>query len=71
MSAIPIQLKSVITCPHCGYQKEEIMPVNACLYFYICESCRERLKPRAGDCCVCCSYGTVQCPPMQRGTSSC
>ena len=23
------------------------------------------LRPRSGDCCVFCSYGTVKCPPIQ------
>ena len=26
-------LKSKITCPECGYKKEESMPTNACQYF--------------------------------------
>ena len=26
-------LKSTITCPQCGYKKEENMPVDACQYF--------------------------------------
>ena len=25
------------------------------------------LKPKPGDCCVFCSYGTVPCPPIQAG----
>ncbi|WP_299517037.1 GDCCVxC domain-containing (seleno)protein [Mucilaginibacter sp.] len=66
-----IMLNSVITCPDCGFQKEEEMPVDACLYFYECESCKTRLKPIAGDCCVFCSYGSVKCPPIQQGTSCC
>ncbi len=28
-----IQIQSIITCPQCGYQKEEFMPVDACQYF--------------------------------------
>jgi hypothetical protein len=27
------------------------------------------LKPKQGDCCVYCSYGTVKCPPMQASKS--
>lgn len=69
--AATIQLNSVITCPNCGYQKEEEMLTNACQYFYECEACKTRLKPLAGDCCVFCSYGTVKCPPIQQGTSCC
>lgn len=60
-----VALQSVITCPHCGYQKEETMPLNACQYFYECGQCGQLLKPKPGDCCVYCSYGTVPCPPVQ------
>lgn len=67
-----IQLLSVLTCPHCGFCKKETMPEDACQFFYECEGCREIIRPRAGDCCVYCSYGSVPCPPVQReGSSSC
>ena len=67
-----IQLLSVLTCPHCGFRKKETMPEDACQFFYECEGCREIIRPRAGDCCVYCSYGSVPCPPVQReGRSSC
>ncbi len=62
---------SVITCPDCGYAKEETMPENACSFFYECENCKTLLKPKAGDCCVFCSYGSVKCPPIQKGESCC
>ena len=60
-----IILRSVITCPECGKEKEETMPTDACQYFYVCEGCRITLKPKKGDCCVFCSYGSVPCPPIQ------
>jgi hypothetical protein len=41
------------------------MPTNACQFFYNCSDCGVRLKPKAGDCCVFCSYGDVPCPPVQ------
>jgi hypothetical protein len=41
------------------------MPTDACQYFYECTHCKELLKPKAGSCCVFCSYGSVACPPMQ------
>jgi len=62
-------LRSVITCPQCGHQAEEIMPTNACLFFYDCPACHATLKPAAGDCCVFCSYGSVPCPPIQTDAS--
>jgi MerC mercury resistance protein len=64
-------LQSRITCPKCGHQSEETMPANACLFFYDCPTCHVRLKPLKGHCCVFCSYGSVPCPPMQRGESCC
>ncbi|WP_088185132.1 MULTISPECIES: GDCCVxC domain-containing (seleno)protein [Sphingomonadaceae] len=58
-------LESTITCPQCGSVKAETMPTNACQYFYDCTGCGALLRPKAGDCCVFCSYGTVACPPIQ------
>jgi len=66
-----IILKSEITCPTCGYKKEEEMPTDACQFFYECENCKIRLKPLKGDCCVFCSYGTVPCPPIQQDKKCC
>ena len=56
---------SLITCPHCGTAKLETMPTNACQFYYDCATCGVRLKPKAGDCCVFCSYGDQPCPPIQ------
>src|SRR3989338_3673328 len=66
LQTMPLELKSIITCPECGFQKEEIMPENSCQYFYACTHCCARLKPKAGDCCVFCSYGSITCPPKQK-----
>lgn len=66
-----VELKSSLTCPNCGHKKEEIMPTDACQYFYECEKCKMIIKPLEGDCCVYCSYGTVKCPPIQAGENCC
>lgn len=66
-----IQLKSEITCPNCGFKKLEDMPLNACQFFYECDNCSKILKPKEGDCCVYCSYGTIPCPPIQKNKSCC
>ena len=34
--------------------------------FYDASICHAVLKPKPGDCCVFCSYGTVPCPPIQQ-----
>ncbi|WP_246665321.1 GDCCVxC domain-containing (seleno)protein [Rhizobium tropici] len=58
-------LSSTITCPICGFKATETMPTDACWYFYECKGCSAVLQPKAGDCCVFCSFGTVPCPPIQ------
>lgn len=67
-----ITLESTITCPECGHQKKETMPTDACQYFYECENCKTVLKPKQDDCCVYCSYGSVDCPSIQeKGNNNC
>jgi hypothetical protein len=66
-----VELKSTLTCPNCGYKKEELMPTDACQYFYECEKCKTIIKPLEGDCCVYCSYGSVKCPPIQAEVKCC
>lgn len=68
---MPLVLESVITCPKCGFRKEEFMPTDACLFFYECASCKALLRPEPGDCCVFCSYGTEKCPPKQQEHGCC
>ena len=63
--------RSILTCPFCGRVEQEEMPLNACVFFYNCKGCGARLKPKSGDCCVFCSYGSVPCPPVQAGGSCC
>lgn len=60
-----MELVSTITCPSCGHRSAETMPTDACQFFYECKGCGALLKPKAGDCCVFCSYGDVPCPPVQ------
>ena len=57
--------ESTITCPECGTAKVEAMPTNACQHFYQCTGCGVVLRPRADDCCVFCSFGSVPCPSIQ------
>jgi hypothetical protein len=59
-------LESVLRCPHCGFARREVMPTHACQVYYECARCKAQLRPKAGDCCVFCSYGSVKCPPAQR-----
>jgi hypothetical protein len=63
--------ESVLTCPTCGFAKRETMPTDACQFYYECENCKAILRPKAGDCCVFCSYGSIKCPPIQQQRSCC
>lgn len=60
------ELQSDITCPHCKYSETATMPTDACQVFYLCKGCGAVLRPKSGDCCVFCSYGSVPCPPIQQ-----
>ena len=62
------EVRSTIVCPACGHRENEIMPKDACQYFYKCKGCGVIMKPKAGACCVFCSYGDVKCPTAQRAT---
>lgn len=62
---------SELTCPECGAKSLDAMPTDACQFFYECKGCGTVLRPKAGDCCVYCSYGTVACPPIQMGDACC
>ena len=64
-------LEVLLTCPSCGFGKSETMPTDACLFFYECTHCGALLRPKAGDCCVFCSFGSVPCPPVQSQKSCC
>lgn len=70
MSAMMIELRSTLTCPACGARATETMPTDACQYFYDCPACGAVLKPKAGDCCVFCSYADVPCPPIQEARAN-
>lgn len=66
-----VTLTCILTCPECQHHHTEEMPTDSCTYFYECTHCHTLLKPKPGDCCVFCSYGTVACPPKQQPGTSC
>ncbi len=65
MTHSEVELQSVLTCPYCGFETIETMPVDSCRYFHECGRCQTLLRPKTGGCCVFCSYGSVKCPPVQ------
>jgi hypothetical protein len=66
-----IILKSIIICPKCGHTETEVMPTDTCQWFYECKGCGVILRPKEGDCCVYCSYGSVPCPSIQAKIECC
>jgi len=60
-----VTLASTLTCPVCGRAETLAMPTDACVFFHECAGCHTLLRPKAGDCCVFCSFGSVPCPPIQ------
>ena len=69
-SSAPL-IRSELLCPFCSARHTEIMPVDACIYFFECTACGSMLRPKPGDCCVFCSYGSVPCPPVQLAHGEC
>ena len=63
-SSVPVVISELI-CPFCHAHHTETMPIDACIYLFDCSACGSILKPKPGDCCVFCSYGSVQCPSVQ------
>jgi len=70
-AAVRCVLTSTLTCPNCGGSAAETMPTDACVFFWDCPACGARLTPKAGDCCVFCSYVSVPCPPVQQQPGDC
>lgn len=65
---VQIVTEARITCPACGFAKDEVMPVDACVHLYRCEGCGELLRPLPESCCVFCSHADAKCPPRQLET---
>jgi hypothetical protein len=61
--------ESIITCPSCLHRERETMAADSCRIRYACKGCGAMLRPKPGDCCVFCSFGTVPCPPIQASRS--
>ena len=62
-----VVLQSTLTCPSCGGATVETMRTDACQFVSDCAVCQTLLKPKQGDCCVVCSYGSVAARPFEEG----
>ena len=68
---LTVILESVLTCPYCGHSWQKTMPTDACQFYDECPACHALLRPKPGDCCVFCSFGSVPCPPIQQQRGCC
>lgn len=66
-----VVLDCVPTCPHYGFAKSETMPTDACQFDNECSDCKALLRPKPGDCCVFCSFGSVKCPSIEQRDCRC
>jgi hypothetical protein len=62
---------SVLTCPQCGFTKQETMPDGRLPVLLRVHELQGPDAPKPGECCVFCSYGTVACPPIQAAKPCC
>lgn len=65
MTPATVVLESSLSCPHCGHATLEKMPLDTCRFFHECVRCHALMRPKVGDCCVFCSFGSVKCPSVQ------
>ncbi len=62
--------EAILTCPKCNYEQKGEIPTTACVSFYVCDNCKETIKPIGEDCCVFCSYADKPCP-LKKKDSNC
>jgi len=58
-------LEAMITCPRAASRSRTKRPMPP--IFLRLHGLWHLLRPKSGDCCVFCSYGSVPCPPIQAG----
>ncbi len=63
--------ESILTCPHCGHKKLELMQENVSPIKFRCEACKQSVKIPTGVCCIYCHYGDYPCLQAQIVGSSC
>jgi hypothetical protein len=61
-SGAPTAEEGRLICPVCLAASAVAIPTQACLFFFDCPTCHTLVQPKAGDCCVFCSYGDRPCP---------
>lgn len=58
-------VQTIMKCPSCRTTETVTMDPKTPGDFFTCKECKQTHEPRLGDCCVYCSYGSVNCPAVQ------
>lgn len=51
-----------LTCPNCGHEQKEKIPMDKCVISYRCNGCDKIIEKKKETCCIFCSYGNTSCP---------
>ncbi|WP_304608924.1 MULTISPECIES: GDCCVxC domain-containing (seleno)protein [unclassified Polynucleobacter] len=61
---------TIITCPNCYGQETLEISQGYSQHLYRCPSCSIILKPRSGDCCIFCSFGSQDCSSAEQNLAA-
>ncbi|MFZ3039139.1 MAG: GDCCVxC domain-containing (seleno)protein [Polynucleobacter sp.] len=61
---------STITCPICLHAEVLALPKGSSQHLYQCQACKTILKPKSGDCCIFCSFGSIDCASAEKNLAA-
>ncbi|WP_370624722.1 GDCCVxC domain-containing (seleno)protein [Polynucleobacter sp. 80A-SIGWE] len=61
---------STITCPICLNAEILALPKGSSQHLYRCHSCKTILRPKSGDCCIFCSFGSIDCSSPEKNLAA-
>ncbi|WP_293596999.1 MULTISPECIES: GDCCVxC domain-containing (seleno)protein [unclassified Polynucleobacter] len=70
MISLVNSLHTTITCPNCRGQESLEISQGYSQHLYRCPSCSTILKPKSGDCCIFCSFGSLDCSSAEQNLAS-
>ena len=58
-------LETVMTCPSCHAKEKQTMWPHFIESVFVCNKCNKPHLQIPDRCCIYCSYGSIECPPIQ------